>query len=80
MSSTAPQGALTTTDDVGNAAPYAKRWAAARVMTLLKSKDPAEAGNFRDAVVTAVGEGAHAVGDGPAVAAMAARITNALDA
>ncbi|MFD8817217.1 hypothetical protein ACFV23_38435 [Streptomyces sp. NPDC059627] len=29
MSSTAPQGALTTTDGVGNTPPYAKRWAAA---------------------------------------------------
>ncbi|WP_410787353.1 hypothetical protein [Kribbella sp. C-35] len=49
---------------------------------LLKEQDPAEAGNFRSTVLTAVEAGARAErgGTGPAMTEMIRKITEALDA
>ncbi|MFI6673395.1 hypothetical protein [Kribbella sp. NPDC050470] len=51
-------------------------------ITLLKQQDPAEAGNFRSTVLTAVEAGARAErgGPGPALTEMTRKITGALDA
>ncbi|MFI7066395.1 hypothetical protein ACIBL3_35740 [Kribbella sp. NPDC050124] len=51
-------------------------------MTLLEQQDPAEAGNFRSTVLTAVEAGARAErgGPGPALTEMTRKITEALDA
>ncbi|MEV0283889.1 hypothetical protein AB0H36_07165 [Kribbella sp. NPDC050820] len=51
-------------------------------ITLLKQQDPAEAGNFRSTVLTAVEAGARAErgGPGPALTEMTRKITEALDA
>lgn len=51
-------------------------------MSLLEQQDPAEAGNFRSTVLTAVEAGARAErgGPGPALTEMTRKITEALDA
>ncbi|MFD4502822.1 MFS transporter [Streptomyces sp. NPDC058457] len=56
MSSTAPHGALTTTDDVGGAAPYAKRWAAAIVMILAALLDMID-GSIVNTALPSIGKG-----------------------
>ncbi|WP_155372522.1 hypothetical protein [Catellatospora vulcania] len=49
-------------------------------MTLLKGQSPAEADNFRSAVVTAIESATHHSQPGPVVADMINKITKALDA
>ncbi|WP_030675699.1 hypothetical protein [Streptomyces sp. NRRL B-1347] len=49
-------------------------------MALLQKQDPAEAANFRDTVTTAVEATVRAHPSGPALDAMARKITEALDA
>ncbi|MGW1341926.1 hypothetical protein ACWCOV_12835 [Kribbella sp. NPDC002412] len=51
-------------------------------MSLLEQQDPAEAGNFRSTVLTAIEAGARAErgGPGPALTEMTRKITEALDA